>query len=275
MASFERQSSLDFSQGNSAFVTYRKQNECKETIDNWHESELEKLSKLFLLCFHRYIYSKRAYQGNLLTVIQAPEPSDIIWENLTVSLTQKFCRRVLTALITIVLILLSFFIVLGMKHYQFTKYEDYTSNGQISNSDNIKLKAISLSFSFTIQFINMLLGISIRYFSGYEKHETWTHYNIAVFYKLVVSTTLNTVVVIILINSVDIQNSYFNPQFGDENWFRTDYGLTTDLYSLLLVDAFLTPFMLVFAPIYLLKLWNRRKIRNGKKIVTQQEANDY
>ena len=121
----------------------------------------------------------------------------------------------------------------------------------------------------------MLLGISIRYFSGYEKHETWTHYNIAVFYKLVVSTTLNTVVVIILINSVDIQNSYFNPQFGDENWFRTDYGLTTDLYSLLLVDAFLTPFMLVFAPIYLLKLWNRRKIRNGKKIVTQQEANDY
>jgi Uncharacterized integral membrane protein len=93
LASFERQSSLDFSQGNSAFVTYRKQNECKETIDNWHESELEKLSKLFLLCFHRYIYSKRAYQGNLLTVIQAPEPSDIIWENLTVSLTQKFCRR--------------------------------------------------------------------------------------------------------------------------------------------------------------------------------------
>lgn len=273
---FENKSNLEFNQGNSAFITYRKQTDCKETIDYWHESSLEKISQICLLCLHRYAYSERTYKGNMISVEQAPEPSDIIWENLNVSFLVKFYRRCQTAVVTTILIVISFFIVFGIKEYEFNQYQDYTDSGKkISNSENIKIKAISVLLSFTIQILNVVISVCVRLFSGYEKHATWTHYNISVFHKLVISTTLNTVLVLFLVNSYTIQTDRFDPtDVNTHHWFTEDYGISTDLYSLLLIDAFVTPVILVFSPMYLFKLWTRSKIRKGQKIVTQHEANE-
>ena len=188
----------------------------------------------------------------------------------------KVCRRLQTAFITILLVFISFGVAFLVKEYEFQEYEDFKSKkGNVSNSENIKIKAISLLLSFTIQLLNVIISASVRFFSAYEKHETWTQYNISVFHKLVLSTTLNTVLVIFLVNSYNIQINHFNPEdVQTTNWFRQDYGIPTDLYSLLLVDAFVTPVILIFSPVYLIKLWKRHQVRTGKRIVNQQEAND-
>ena len=273
---FENKTNLMFSQGTCAFITYKKQTDCKETIDYWHEGLLEKCSQMGLLCFHKYAYSERMYRDNLISIEQAPEPSDIIWENLDANLLVKIYRRLQTGVFTAILIIISFCLVLGIKIYEQDEYRGYINNGQkVSNSENIKLKAISFGLSLVIQFMNNVISISVRFFSGYEKHATWTKFNVSVFHKLVTSTTLNTVFVIYVVNSYAKLNTGFNPTDVDTKyWFSQDYGISSDLYSLLLVDAFVTPVILLFAPMYLVRLCNRRKIRSGKKIATQQEANE-
>lgn len=273
---FELSSNLQFIQGDNAFLTFMRQTDCKKIIDQWHEGELERFSRFFLMCFHKFVYSKKTYKYKLLTIRPAPEPSDIIWENLTVNIFKRFLRRSLTVIITTIIILFSFAIVLSIKRYQFYQYNRSTDNGTrpLSDSDNMKLKTISFLLSLAIQFLNVVITAAIRYFSLFEKHQTWTSYNIAVFHKLVVSTTLNSIVVLMLVNCFN-GNTYIpdtNPQI--DYWFNGNFGLTSDVYSLLLVDAFGTPFFLIFAPLYFLKLWNRRKIKIGAKIVNQQEANE-
>lgn len=50
-------------------------------------------------------------QGKRLKVKKAPEPSNIVWENLDTPAWSQTCRRLLTALLTVFLISFSFFIV--------------------------------------------------------------------------------------------------------------------------------------------------------------------
>jgi hypothetical protein len=170
------------------------------------------------------------------------------------------------------LIIISFSIVLGIKEYEYTKYDN--SGNHMSNSENTELKFISFMLSFTIQVLNFFISVCVRLFSSYEKHTTWTKYNVSVFHMLVVSTTLNTVIVLFLVNSINIQDNYFNPAGGGNiHWFQQEYGLPNDLFNFFLIDAFLTPVILIFSPKYLFQLWSRRSIRNGKKVVTQAEAN--
>lgn len=47
---------------------------------------------------------KKLYNGNKLTVENAPEPGAILWENLGVSTIQKLIRRSITLIATIILI---------------------------------------------------------------------------------------------------------------------------------------------------------------------------
>lgn len=57
--------------------------------------------------------SQYKYKGQLLSVTQAPEPSDIKWENASVSDGSRFLRScVITALIGVILIFFAFIIFL-------------------------------------------------------------------------------------------------------------------------------------------------------------------
>jgi len=224
------------------------------------------------MCLHKYVYSAKTYNGNLLIIEQAPEPSDVIWENLTASNWTKLIKRLKTALITAILIGISFVVVLSIKIYE---YNVYTNSGKnhISNTENMRIKAVSFLLSASIVILNVIIGVAIRYFSRYEKPSTWTQYNISVFHKLVASTALNTVVLLILINSYDFNQGSFGEKGVDIHWFSKEFGLASDLYNLFLIDAFVIPFFLVFNPVYLYTLYRRRKVRDGKIILSQHEAN--
>lgn len=272
---FDRDNNLKLEQGNVAFVMFYKQSDNKQIIDYWKESSFETLSRCTLFCLHNFMYSNRVYRGNLLRIEQAPEPSDIIWENLSVKWTVKLAKRLQTAVVTTILICMSFTLVVLIKDYEYRKYHNFKNSGNehISNSENLQIKFISFMLSFTIQVLNIIIGIAVRIFSSYEKHNTWTAYNVSVFHKLVISTTLNTILVLFWVNSYAFEDKMFDFADGKINWFKEEYGLPTDLYNLLLIDAILTPIMQFFSPIYIAKLCKRRQVRLGKKIVTQEEAN--
>lgn len=269
---FEQSGNLQFEQGNWIFVTFRKQTDSKEIMDYWQEKEIEKFSRLLTCCLHQYIYSERLFEGRMIKIEPAPEPSDIIWENLTVGFWVRLTKKFKTFIVTLALIGLSFFVVLSIKIYEYNVYAD-SGKKHISNKENIKIKMISFMLSASIMILNQIIGYFIRYFSRYEKPHTWTNYNVSVFHKLVLSTTVNTIGLLVLINSYDIQKGYTGASGIDIHWFSNDYGLPTDLSSLLMIDAFVVPLVLIFNPVYLLQLWKRKKVINGKLFLTQYQAN--
>ena len=55
--------------------------------------------------------TREKFQGHRLVVTQAPEPSDVHWENLGISSFEKFGKRILTALFTILILALVWFII--------------------------------------------------------------------------------------------------------------------------------------------------------------------
>ena len=269
---FEQSGNLQFEQGNWIFVTFRKQTDSKEIMDYWQEKEVEKFSRILTCCLHQYIYSERRFEGRMIKIEPAPEPSDIIWENLTVGFWVRLTKKFKTLIVTLALIGLSFFVVLSIKIYEYNVYAD-SGKKHISNTENIKIKMISYMLSASIVVLNQIIGYFIRYFSRYEKPHTWTNYNVSVFHKLVLSTTVNTIGLLVLINSYDIQKGYTGAKGIHIHWFSNDYGLPTDISSLLMIDAFVVPLILVFNPVYLLNLWKRKKVIDGKLFLTQYQAN--
>lgn len=267
---FEKEENLRGSRGDWVFITFRKQSDCKKAIVHWYESEIETLSRILLKCFHKFIYTSHTYNGIPIKIEPAPEPSDIIWENLTVSTWSKLKKRFKTGFTTAILLTMSFYILLSIKIYEFSKYQDY---GKISNTDNIKIKSISLLLSVTILLLNVVITKSIRYFSKYEKPATWTQYNVSVFHKLVAATTLNSVGMLLLVNSYDVQQGYTGEKGIDLNWFTKSYGLPSDLCNYLLVDAFFSPFLQIFDPSFIWQLFKRHLVIIGKKKVDQAKAN--
>lgn len=266
---FLNEENLKKIQGTWVFVTFQKQSVCKQVVEDWDESEMQMFTRLWLKCKKKYNYNERTYNGHFINIEQAPEPSDILWENITVSTWVKIKKRIKTALITTIILLASFYILVSIKIYQYNTYKDY---GKISNSENMKLKAISLLLSVTIIVLNFLISEAIKHFSRFEKPATWTQYNILVFHKFVGATTLNTVLMLILVNTYNLQQGYKGEDGIRLNWFSKNYGLSSDICNYLLVDAFFVPVLLIFDFKYLKLLFKRNRITSGKKKVDEETA---
>ena len=267
---FEDPNYLKEIRGDWVFITLKKQSDCKKVIKKWYVSEIEAMIRIFTNCFQKYHWGDGTFNGHQIKIEHAPEPSDIIWENLTVSAWTKFKKRTKTFFTTSALLAMSFYILLSIKIYQYNTYED---SGKITNKDNLKIKAISLLLSVTIILLNVVITKSIRYFSKYEKPSTWTQYNVSVFHKLVTATTLNSVAMLLLVNSYNVQQGFSGKKGIDLHWFTKSYGLTSDLCNLLLVDAFFTPVLQIFDPSFFWLLFKRHLVSIGKIKVNQAQAN--
>ncbi len=118
----------------------------------------------------------KTYNGNLLEVERAPEPLDIFWENLGFDWQELLEKRSISILASILILGASFGAILGVKAIQ--------ESVKKSQGNGAGVAILSVFSSYLIVFINGLLGIFIRKFSGYEKHDTYTSYYIAVAWKL-------------------------------------------------------------------------------------------
>lgn len=97
---------------------------------------------------------------------------DILWENLGTPASTLLKTRLATGLLSIFLLGLSFGGILLMKWWQVS---------YLKNRDNGWSKTfLSLGITFSISFINGILGFSLRKITAKEKFHTMTSYNIGV-----------------------------------------------------------------------------------------------
>jgi hypothetical protein len=95
-----------------------------------------------------------------LRVVPAPEPTDVLWENLEVNFLEGVIRTLICYLITFILLGISFAIILGLNIYQTDLPED---------SSDFDKYAISTGISLIITIVNTLVVLSMNVLTDYER----------------------------------------------------------------------------------------------------------
>jgi hypothetical protein len=127
------------------------------------------------------------------TYERAPEPSDVYWENLSVSSFGRFIRVSCTYFATIIIIGICFGIIYGIN----------IAKTNLDKRDDIPTASIRfLSFlcSFVIIATNISLASIVRFMSVKERQETYTAYNLSVAFKLALARFINTAIVPTVVN---------------------------------------------------------------------------
>ncbi|OMJ81749.1 hypothetical protein SteCoe_17745 [Stentor coeruleus] len=280
LENIEVQGRMHFTKSKSAFVTFRFKKTAKRVLRYWNRSPLDKiilfLCHPLLFCFC-CCYNNNKFNGKIIKVEPAPEPSDLIWENISLSNKQKFLRRFAIVICTLVFLIGLCFALFQLKSFQYRIFQEQSNN----NDSDIKMKSISIFMGLIIIIVGRIVAISVRFFSDIEKHSCWTHYHKAVVNKLIFSTSLNTIVVLLAVNMLTVDDfpvlipglhsgSHSIPLYQD-------YGLANDLFWVLVTDTILSPLTYFLSPIYISKLCKRRSLRQQAKkgiiSITQGEAN--
>eukprot|EP00826_Nyctotherus_ovalis_P064033 TRINITY_DN9389_c0_g1_i3.p1 TRINITY_DN9389_c0_g1~~TRINITY_DN9389_c0_g1_i3.p1 ORF type:complete len:832 (-),score=219.91 TRINITY_DN9389_c0_g1_i3:124-2619(-) len=203
-----------------------------------------------------YIFGMAKYKmkGQKVYVAEAPEPEDVMWENLGYTSMQRLCRVVLNGFITLIImgvcLVANIFITKASKKYSENK-----------DSSTVVLILFNLLFSFITMIVNAALSYTIPILTVYERHGSQTAYYCSVAIKLSLALFLNSAIIPVI-------------TYEEEVYF-TSGGFLTTIWMNWLFVCFFNPFLEIFDPWYLLACasWYLVKSKGANSTLTQREAN--
>ena len=221
----------------------------KHLKKNFLRSVGYKLHKYFgSACFVR----NNIYEGHLLKIMKAPEPSDILWENLNFKSDKKKWRMVLTTLISAVLMFV-FFKILVILKTKLKAVQNASSTGD--DTDQYVSIAVSLVAATLVAGANTTLGIFIRKFAKYEMHKTQTKYFVSTGSRLTAILFINMTFTTMLANIVH----YSQARTFFEFWRVSVNGLFYDIFFLFITNSYMSSIFNFFDLVWGYKLLKRRK----------------
>lgn len=171
----------------TAFITFATKQIADVVETNWStvfDYSLKNISRLFS---SSKFYTANRPSGQFKVAIKvdrAPNPNDIKWADLGVSMGVVLQRRVITFFITILLLGCSFGAILGLKVAQYKMTKD--SNANDLSLSSVKFRVLSAAITLIIMAINFALGKVIRYLTFLERHWTETAFFQSLTIKIVV-----------------------------------------------------------------------------------------
>lgn len=113
---------------NTAFLTFNSQKEASDYLDQFPKSVVERtyayirytMMKFVCKRFFREESIELALKKITLEVDRAPEPNDIIWQNLHYNYKERMYRYLIINLICSFIIICGFFIIYFLSMYQVT-----------------------------------------------------------------------------------------------------------------------------------------------------------
>lgn len=115
---------------------------------------------------------------------EAPEPSDINWHNLSVTMGIKIKSRAVTYLASFFLIAIGFGIVLGLKVWQRYLGSQLTPNASSFDASSLRFRGVSVLVSFVILMVNSILPMAMRNLTLLEKHTSNTDFFKSLTFKI-------------------------------------------------------------------------------------------
>ncbi|CAK66150.1 unnamed protein product (macronuclear) [Paramecium tetraurelia] len=209
----------------------------------------------------------KKFRNNNLFVRKAPEPGDIIWGNLGITIKEQYKRTLITNAMTLFLLAIGFGLLVGLSYAQ-NIINKHISKGSAAEAAIITL--LGFASSILISIINVVLAKMIIKFAELEQQATRTDYNVSVAYKMGVAQFLNTAILTLIIN-LFIQEDIVSL---DQAIWQTG-GLNSDVMLIFITNSIMPWLTLLLDVNYFYKLYVRRKIiKQGENCkYTQNEAN--
>ena len=198
-----------------------------------------------------------------MRVYLAPDPEDVIWENMEFTFFQRFYRMIGIYSLTLLLILAAFQIVYSLNSIQEEiKDEDW--------AEILKYTA-SFSISIVISLLNIFLEFIMKFFTQMEKQKSKTNYYLSYSIKLSIFTLTTSAFLPYL-------SSYFNRQLKGLE-YNNNKNLINNMLFLFLVNSFVTPIIwTINIPLIIKKIRicfiERKKYPDLMHFKTQKELND-
>ena len=188
-----------------------------------------------------------------ITVEEAPEPEDIIFENLQCSSCQRFVRILFIYIFSLVIIGICFVIILFLNNFQAKR------NNKKGTSSLVKY-GLSIAISLVVSILNAIFQFILEKLTKKEKQISMTNFYLSYSIKLTLFTFCTSAVIPLISNYI-----FYGAKFD---------LLVTNMLMMFLTNAFLTPFMWSMNFEFLLKKLKICLLTQNQETYTQKELNE-
>ena len=214
---------------------------------------IKNLKYFLCYCFINKKKRKRFLLKRNISVDVAPEPEDVIFENLQYSSIDRFFITLLIYFISLIIIFICFIIILALNYVQI-KFK--------KNENNKKFKyLVSLIITLIISILNLVFTYVLSYLTKKERQISMTNYYLSYSIKLTLFTFITSGIIPLL------SCNYYNS--------KSNYDLlVTNMLTLFLSNSFLTPIMWTMNFGFLLKKIKICLVEKKYEYYTQKELNN-
>jgi len=243
-----------------AFVSLKTQDQVNRFLNRWKGRGIKK----YFSCFQGSTGKK--FKGNTVRVKRAPEPSDIIWENLVYSRKSRVLRTLVTTVLLAGILCCSFFILYGLAQWQKDLYDNLGEGDKKSTTGEKKssIEFSSIPPAIIIYVFNIALDKTVRLMSTFEHRHSYTDEILSVSWKLTIVSSLNTLLFPLLTHT-------------DSSEWYTPGGLANNIFWVALSAAFVKPVFKVCYPYFIWRCYRRwdikRVIKRQSAYISQGQAN--
>ena len=189
-----------------------------------------------------------------ISIEVAPEPEDVIYENLEFSWVQRLFRTLLVYIISFILIAMCFFFILYLNSVQIKKSQNDKTNNIIYRY------GVSASISLIIAVINAIFENILIILTKLEKQISMTNYFLSYSIKLTILTFFSSVIIPYL------SSNYYKAQLNHDI-------LITNCLTMFISNSFLIPITWTINFEFFLKKLRRCIIKRKNKRLPQDELN--
>ena len=196
---------------------------------------------------------KEYFLKHNFSIEEAPEPEDVIFENLEFSWVKRLSRILLAYAISFVLIVMCFFFILYLNNIQI-------KNSQSGHENIIVRYILSVSISLIIAVINSIFQKIFIVLTKIEKQFCMTNFLLSYSIKITIFTFFSSAIIPFL------SSNYYNKQLNHDI-------LITNCLTMFLSNSFLIPIIWTINFEYFLKKLRKCIIRKKRKRLPQKELN--
>ncbi|CAI2383775.1 unnamed protein product [Moneuplotes crassus] len=224
----------------NVFVILNKQSQAEKLVSLFRRYFLVKIIVfIFIKIFrcNKYV-DKMWWDGRRINIERAAEPTDVFWQNMSVTFWTRFKYRILSYAITIVLLGIAFGINFSLT--MLSKSVEETAEKSDEEFIRNVNRFIALLRSIVVSIMNVVLKQIMLKLTHLERDNTFTKYNLSITLKYFVVTAINTVIIPVATN------------LDKETWFLAG-GLVVEIFFNLVLLCFVTPLFYILNPAILVK----------------------
>ena len=181
--------------GGAAFITFNKIKDQEKYLAKLPNNFFDYIIKFFKNLFYLFCSccankNSTSYYVRNITFEPAPEPEDIIFENIEISPLSRIIRTAIVYFISIILCGISFAAIYGLNLVQMHIDENQTNR----TTHIVLLYVLSFAITGVTSVMDILLEIFLEKLTKWEKQTTWTNYYLSYSLKLTLFSFVNSAI---------------------------------------------------------------------------------